>query len=363
MLPEKAQIIAQVLLRGDGGVVDLEALGPDARRVVEGPVRAAVPYTLGKDGIATIPIIGSLVNRGAWIGAQSGLVSYEGLKTQVATAMRDDRVRAVVLDIESPGGEAVGAFECADAIKKLTQAKPVTAVVNGLMASAAYALGSAATKIVTTPTGISGSIGVVMLHADFSRNLDKAGITPTLIHAGAHKVDGNPYQPLTDDVKADLQAETETFYDLFVQCVASNRHMSAAAIRATEARTFIGQAAIDAGLADEVGTIESVVEQLRGSANPPASNRVGSSITPIPAAHGAPQKPEPRLATDELGRINCYPRASSRSEIPIRRSKIDRDRTFRRTGRFLFQDCRGRHFGNAQLGWSRSQCRPSACRC
>ncbi|TIL81578.1 MAG: S49 family peptidase, partial [Mesorhizobium sp.] len=168
------------------------------------------------------------------------------------------------LDMHSPGGEAVGAFETAALVRDLAARKRTVAVVNGMAASAMYAIGSGATEIVTTETGISGSIGVVLLHADFSRQLDREGITPTLIHAGAHKVDGNPFEPLSDAVREDLQAEVDAFYESFLVTVAKGRgnRLTAAAARKTEARTFIGQAAVDAGIADRVGSFELVLADL-----------------------------------------------------------------------------------------------------
>lgn len=220
-------------------------------------------YSLTPDGVAVITVTGSLINRGAWVGSYSGATSYEGINKQVLDAAGNPRVHAILLDIESPGGEAVGAFESAAAIRKAAASKPVSAVVNGMAASAAYALASGANRIVTTPTGISGSIGVVMLHADFSRQLDKRGITPTLIFAGAHKVDANSLEPLTPAVRESLQAEVDRYYELFVKTVDAGREgLTPAAIRATEARTFIGSDAVKAGLADEVGTFEDALAEL-----------------------------------------------------------------------------------------------------
>src|SRR5690606_28979829 len=145
--------------------------------------------------------------------------------------------------LHSPGGEAVGAFEMAARVRELRSKKRTVAVVNGMACSAAYALASGASEIVTTETGISGSIGVVLLHADVSRQLDREGITPTLIHAGSHKVDGNPFEPLTAEVRDDLQAEVNGFYDGFLTTVALGRgkRLTADAARATEARTKMGK--------------------------------------------------------------------------------------------------------------------------
>lgn len=284
IMPEKAAVIAAVLggrIGVEGGELQAELgpvpeasrfVGEDSEPAADGR-RRWLPYRRTAEGVGILSIVGSLVNRGAWLGASSGLVSYEGIKHQLQAAAADAAVRSIILDLASPGGEAIGAFEAADAVRKAAAAKPVIAVVNGMAASAAYAIASAATRIVTTPTGLSGSIGVVMLHADFSRYLDKAGVTPTLIFAGAHKVDGNPYEPLPEAVQASLKAEVDRFYELFVETVATGRRaMSPKAIRATEARTFLGAEAVAVGLADAVGTFEEVLADLShrgaGSAAP-----------------------------------------------------------------------------------------------
>ncbi len=173
LLPSKLETIAAVL----GGRIGLDVAGltPGASRFAGSHVDreaagggGVLPYRRTAGGTAIIPVIGSTVNRGAWIGASSGLVSYEGLKFQLAHAATDASTKSVLLDFECPGGEAVGAFEAAAVVRAVAEMKPVVAVVNGLCASAAYAMASGATRIVTTPSGISGSIGVVMLHADVS---------------------------------------------------------------------------------------------------------------------------------------------------------------------------------------------------
>ncbi len=282
ILPEKLELITEVL----GGRIGLEESGLKidvagelvARQVESSsyvgryePVDASnpkgpkKPYRQTDKGVAIVDVLGSLVNRGSWLDALSGLTSYERLNHQLSFAIADDSIGAIVLDMDSPGGEAVGAFEASDAVRAAAARKPVTAIINGMAASAAYAIASGASRIITTKSGISGSIGVVMLHMDRSRQLDQRGLTPTLIHAGARKVDGNPYEKLTDEVKAELKTEIDRFYSLFVQNVAQNRPgLSEDAIRATEARTYIGADAVAAGLADDIGTFDSVVADLSG---------------------------------------------------------------------------------------------------
>jgi signal peptide peptidase SppA len=238
-----------------------------ARMAMRGPAKSqrggsANPPPYSRiDDIAVIPIHGTLINRGAFIGAYSGVTSYEGVKFQLRHAGADPETRAVILDIDSPGGQAAGAFEAAAAVRELAAQKTVVAVVDDMAASAAYAIASAATRIFVTPSGMVGSIGVVMLHLDHSKRLENAGVVPTLIHAGSHKVDANPFQKLPDGVREDLQAEVDAAQDKFVECVATGRkNLTPAAIRATEARTYIGTDAVAAGLVDEVGTMETVLE-------------------------------------------------------------------------------------------------------
>lgn len=288
---DKAQVIMSVL-SGRIGVNAPEASrfeGDRVERDQNGRPVAVKPYSVS-NGVAIVTITGSLVNRGAWVGASSGLTSYEGIGHQIKTAAADPAVHSVILDLHSPGGEAVGAFETAALVRNLSAAKRTVAVVNGMAASATYAIASGANEIVTTETGVSGSIGVVLLHADFSRQLDREGITPTLIHAGAHKVDGNSFEPLSAEVRDDLQAEVNAFYDAFLSTVAKGRgsRLTTAAARKTEARTFIGKQAVDVGVADRVGTFESVLAELtrangRKSVQPKGT-KMDNENQPAPAA-------------------------------------------------------------------------------
>lgn len=288
--PDKAQVILSVLAarirvnapeasRFEGDNIERDADGNTVWGIDAWGDRVPKrkPYNV-KDGVGIITITGSLVNRGAWIGASSGLTSYEGIGHQLKAATADDAVKAVILDMSTPGGEATGAFETADMVRQLAAKKRTVAVVNGMAASAGYAIASAASEIVTTETGVSGSIGVVMLHADYSRWLANEGVKPTLIFAGAHKVDGNPFEPLAADVRDDLQAEVTAFYDLFLKTVAKGRgaRLTAAAARKTEARTFIGQAAVDAGIADRVGSFETVLAELTRAVAPSGGARSNS---------------------------------------------------------------------------------------
>jgi signal peptide peptidase SppA len=244
------------------------------------------------------------VNRGAWLDSRSGLTSYEGIAAQLREAGQDPEVRSVLLDISSPGGEAAGMAGLADLIRSVRQTKPVTAFVNDMAASAAYGIASAASEIVISPTSIVGSIGVVMLHADRSGELAAQGVKPTLIFAGSHKVDGNPFEPLSDAVRADLQASVDAHYRQFLDTVAEGRgrKLTAGMARATEARTFIGTEAITLGLADRIASFDEVLASLSQTTRP--SGRTGrkggismstEDIGPAAELVAAPPPEPPRL--------------------------------------------------------------------
>jgi capsid assembly protease len=211
------------------------------------------PYPV-VDGIAVIEIAGVLIHRGGWIGQSSGQTSYEGIAAQIEAAANDPAVRGIALEIDSFGGEVAGVFDLADRIRAIRGTKPVWAFVAEHAFSAGYALASQADRILLPRTGALGSIGVVVLHADLSGQLDQDGVRVTLVHSGRHKVDGNPYEPLPEGVRDDIQREIDVLRFLFAETVAAGRagRLSQDAALATEAATFRGADAVAAGLADEV---------------------------------------------------------------------------------------------------------------
>ena len=226
------------------------------------------PFVL-QDGIAVIEVSGVLVHRGAWIGQSSGQTSYEGIAAQLAAAVADPAARGIALEIDSFGGEVAGVFDLADAIRAARTSKPIWAFVAEHAFSAGYALASQADRIIMPRTGAVGSIGVVVMHADLSGQLSDAGVTVTLIHSGAHKVDGNPYAPLPDPVRARIQGEIDAIRTLFAETVAAGRgrRLTAAAALATEAECYRGAEAVAAGLADEVSDPTSAFAAFAAAVN------------------------------------------------------------------------------------------------
>lgn len=214
------------------------------------------------DGVAVLSIGGALVHRTRMEADSSVLLGYDDLSADLEDAMARPDVHAVLQVYDSPGGEVQGAFEYAQRVHSLRGAKPLRAIADGMAASAAYLGASAADEIAITTTGYAGSVGVVMRHVDFSRALANDGIAVTHIFAGAHKVDGNPFEPLPAAVQSELQDDINDLYDMFIQAVATQRGMAADAVRKTQAATYRGVAAIAAGLADRISTTDQMISEL-----------------------------------------------------------------------------------------------------
>jgi signal peptide peptidase SppA len=201
-------------------------------------------------------------------------------------AVSDERVEAILLDIDSPGGETTGCFELSDYIYSIRGMKPIYAVANDMALSAAYAIASAASKVYVTRMGTVGSVGVYALHTEQSGFDKQTGVKYTYIHHGAKKVDGNPHAPLSEDAGADIQAEVDRQGGIFVDTVARNRGCSSARVQATEAGLLWAEGAIPL-LADEVGTLDDAMNALRSiiqiSSPEPGKDRarVGRAVTSV----------------------------------------------------------------------------------
>ena len=272
--PAKAETIYSVL-EGRislGAFADDDKPKPDASRFIgshdreDGRSRRRFTRAAGQTALITVD--GSLVHRGAWVGASSGLTSYEGIAAQldeIAAEANAGALQNLVIDMNSYGGEATGMAALATKIRSLRKRMHIVAVVNDVAASAGYGIASSADEVVVSPTSLVGSIGVVMMHLDRSGEMNAKGIRPTLIHAGAKKVDGNPFGPLPENVRADMQKDVMAFYEQFLGTVEAGRgkaRLSAKKARETEADVFIGQEAIDAGLADRMASLDEVLAEL-----------------------------------------------------------------------------------------------------
>ena len=215
-------------------------------------------------GIAVVPVMGTLVRRASGMSALSGMCSYHDIQNMAEDAFTNPDVKAVLLEIDSCGGEAGGVFDLAESLRDMADStgKPLWAIADEAALSAAYAIACAADRVIVPRTGELGSIGVVALHVDESGADAKNGLSYTYIHAGAHKVDANPHEPLSDCVRGALQADVDALYAEFVSLVAGRRQCTEAVVRSTEAQVYRGMEAVNVGLADAVGTFQQAHEQL-----------------------------------------------------------------------------------------------------
>ncbi|ACC71064.1 S49 family peptidase [Paraburkholderia phymatum] len=258
--PTKGQVIAKVLA-GRFGISDVEFAGEAPVFVKpmaydewdDGPSEQyeETPYDLTQ-GVAVIDVSGTLVQKSSNLRPYSGMLGYNAIRHNFLAALDDKKVKAIVLSIDSPGGEVAGCFDLADLIYESRSVKPTLAILNESGYSAAYALASACEQITVPRTGGTGSVGVICMHVDQSKAIDKAGLTVTIIKYGDRKADGNQFNPLSKEALDRYQAEVDEMGELFVQTVARNRNLSADVVRKTQATTFLGAAGVEIGFADAV---------------------------------------------------------------------------------------------------------------
>lgn len=203
-------------------------------------------------GVAIIEVCGTLVQKLGTLRPYSGMTGYDGIRQNFLMALTDPEVNAIMFDIDSPGGEVAGCFDLVDAIYNARGKKPVWSILNEHAYSAAYAIASAADKIIVPRTGGTGSIGVIWMHMDWSKALTGAGFKVTFVTYGDTKADGHPEIPLSPEALARFQSEINTMGELFVSTVARNRNISINSVRDTQAATYLGADGVSQGLADIV---------------------------------------------------------------------------------------------------------------
>lgn len=288
ILPGKLATIMDLLrFRAEGGRLTAEEI---QQRI--GAAREPVRSSGG--GVAVIPVFGVISQRMSMMSEMSGGTSTERIAGAIRQALSDPAVGSIVLQIDSPGGGVYGVAELADAIYKARGQKPIVAVADSMAASAAYWIAASADEIVVTPSGEVGSIGVFAAHEDVSQMLEGAGVKINLISAGKYKTEGSPYEPLGEEARAAMQSRVNDYYTLFTKAVARGRGVSLDAVRSGfgEGRVVGAQAAVKAGMADRVDTIDATIQRLAGGRSARNGQRAvgdgsgylaGPSIAPITA--------------------------------------------------------------------------------
>ncbi len=262
MQPEKmAAIIDFLATQADGVKFSAEEI--EARIAPQ----TAKAVARREGAIAIVPLRGVIANRMNLMGNVSGGgggASSEAFTNHLKSLRGDDSVKAVILDVDTPGGAVSGTDEAAAVVASFKGIKPIIAQVNSTAASAGYWIASAADEIVVTPSGWVGSIGVYTSHDDISAALEKAGVRKTLISAGDFKTEVNQFGPLSDDARDHILSQVEAHYAMFVDRVASGRGVTSAQVRAGfgKGRMVLAKQAVEAGMADRVGTMDETLQRF-----------------------------------------------------------------------------------------------------
>lgn len=246
------------------------------------------------DGVAVLPIEGVMAKRMNLFSQISGGTSTQLVQRDLASALSDPAVHSIILSIDSGGGTVDGTQALADAVFAARSVKPIVALASGMMASAAYWVGSAASAVyITENTTRIGSIGVVSSHTDISQAEAQQGVKTTEIYAGQFKRIASEYGPLSDAGRQSIQDAVDYTYSLFVSAVAQQRGVSEEKVLKdmADGRVFIGQQAIDAGLVDGVSTLDALVAQLNqeraaGSSAKPRAGVAQAQVINLPQAQG-----------------------------------------------------------------------------
>ncbi len=252
------------------------------------------------EGVAIIPMFGVLEKRAGFFSDVSGMVSTEAVQRDLAAALADPNVAAILLNIDSPGGSVSGVSDLGDAVFAARKQKPVYAFANGKMASAAYWIGSQAEKVFASRGSVVGSIGVYTVLYDYSQSAAKDGIKVQVVKAGAHKAAGIPGTEITPAQLTEVQREVNAWYDLFVTAVAVGRGLSASqANDLADGRVYLGAEALKVGLIDGVATLDETIQKMK-----PVARSIGSTRAALPSTSptGAKTMTEEELRAAERKR-------------------------------------------------------------
>lgn len=238
----------------------------NAGQIVDGSEKYAADKFESKrqKSVGVIPLSGIITQKANMISRFSGGTSTELFKSEFVSFLNNDEIGAIVIDIDSPGGSTYGIKELSDTIYNSRGRKPIYAIANSLAASAAYWIASAADKLYVTPGGEVGSVGVYTIHTDFSAADEKEGIKTTIIRAGKHKVEANPHEPLTDDIRAEIQKRIDDIYGDFVSDLDRNRGKNTLASTGLygEGKVYGAREAVKIGMVDGVKTYDELIDEL-----------------------------------------------------------------------------------------------------
>ncbi|WP_337137464.1 S49 family peptidase, partial [Morganella morganii] len=259
--PQKAEVIVSSLTERLGITQIRSTMMEDDDGYFSRKARKDSGYDV-LEGIAVIPVYGTLVQKLGTLRPYSGMTGYDGIRRVFLTAVNDPEVKGICLDIDSPGGEVAGCFDLVDLIYAERSKKPIHAILSENAFSAAYAIASAADKICVPRTGGVGSVGVIVIHCDWSQRIKDDGLKVSIITYGNRKAESNPYVALSDEAKAAIQHDVDEMGRLFVSTVSRNRGLSETVIRNTQAACYLAAEGVQMGLADAVASPDVAFQEL-----------------------------------------------------------------------------------------------------
>lgn len=259
--PQKAEVIVSSLTERLGITQIRSAMMEDDDEYFSRKARKDRGYDV-LEGIAVIPVYGTLVQKLGTLRPYSGMTGYDGIRRVFLTAVNDPEVKGICLDIDSPGGEVAGCFDLVDLIYAERGKKPIHAILSENAFSAAYAIASAADKIYVPRTGGVGSVGVIVIHCDWSQRIKDDGLKVSIITYGNRKAESNPYVALSDEAQAAIQHDVDEMGRLFVSTVSRNRGLSETVIRNTQAACYLAAEGVQMGLADVVASPDVAFQEL-----------------------------------------------------------------------------------------------------
>ena len=277
ILPATLDSIVEMLeLRAAGQMFTDEEI---KARIAGGPGRAPAPIS---GAIAVVPLWGVIAPHMDVMTDISGGTSAAEFSRNFRAAVADPDVSAVAISVRSPGGSVFGIEEAAAVVRGARGRKPIVAIAETMMASAAYWIASGADEILASPSSQVGSIGVIGVHQDISEAEAKEGIKTTLITAGKFKADGNEHAPLTDSARATMQQLVDSYYAAFVRDVSRGRAVPEQQVLdgMGEGKILGAKDGLKAGLVDGIATLEQAVVRLAGGSTRVSTKAEAASLRP-----------------------------------------------------------------------------------